>query len=1028
MRFGVLGPLMVWDADGAPVTIRGLKVRALLADLLLHEGRPVSADRLVDDLWGDDAPANPSATLQVRVSQLRKALGDRNLVAHRPAGYLLQVEADAVDARRFTELTKQAQAAKDPGTRAALLADALALWRGPAFADFADEEFARAAIARLEEQRLTAVEAHAEARLRLGEHALLAGELADLVARHPLRERLRAVHLKALYRAGRQSEALDSYADLRERLGEELGLEPSPELAELQRAILAQDPDLAPVVRHATNLPTPLTELIGRDESLAAVSAQLGASRLVTLCGSGGVGKTRLAVETAGRLVSAYADGVWLVELASMPRSGEVAELVMAVMEIRDPGGEPLSARDRLARALRNRRVLLVLDNCEHVVEQVADLAETLLRAAPELRILATSREPLALAGEVVWDVPPLEQDSAVRLFAARAAAAHSDFRLDDSTISAVSLLCRRLDGIPLALELAATRVRALGVDGLVDRLDDRFRLLATGHRGAPPRQKTLTAMIDWSWELLTEQERLVLRRLAVHADGCILEAAEAVCPGDGVAADDVLDLLARLVDRSLVARAGNRFRLLESVAAYCVERMREAGDLNEVRHRHHAYYTDLAERAAPHLYGPDQRQWLGRLDAEAANLRAVVDGAHPELTLRLANALTWYWYLRGRLTEAGRSLETALTAAGGGVRSVAMAWLLGISVLKGGSPEWMVRRDQAAEVFAGELGERARAAWFLAFALVNLGEMEAGEDLLDRALEALRAAGDRWGEAAALSTRAQFAHVRGNLPVLEQAATRSGELFAELGDRWGQLQASAWLGGLAELTGDNDRAARLHEESVRMAEALGLWPEVSGQLAWLGWTHVQLGDYAKAWKLCERALRLATEQDYAGGEILAEIGLGSAARRQGEFDLAEKHLGNLVRRAKSGGGAEPLYLSMVLVELGFTAEERGDAEAARALHLEAYSAARKLDAPHSAVAAAEGLAGAVALAGAHAHAARLLGAAAASREATALPQSPAERADVDRIAAICRRILGEEVFTTEYTAGRHQTLDETIT
>jgi DNA-binding SARP family transcriptional activator len=531
MRFGVLGPLMVWDADGVPVTIRGLKVRALLADLLLHEGRPVSADRLVDDLWGDDAPAQPSATLQVRVSQLRKALGDRSLVAHRPAGYLLQVEADAVDARRFTELTRRAQAAKDLGTRAALLADALALWRGPAFADFADEEFARAAIARLEEQRLTAVEAHAEARLQLGEHALLAGELGDLVARHPLRERLRAVHLKALYRAGRQSEALESYADLRERLGEELGLDPGPELAEVQRAILAQDPDLAPAVRRATNLPAPLTELIGRDEPVAAVAAQLGTHRLVTLCGSGGVGKTRLAVETAGRLVSAHADGVWLVELAAMPRSGEVAELVMAVMEIRDPGGEPLSASDRLARALRNRRMLLVLDNCEHVVEQVADLAEALLRAAPELRILATSREPLALPGEVVWNVPPLEHGSAVRLFAARAAAAQSDFRLDDTTAPAVSLLCRRLDGIPLALELAATRVRALGVDGLVDRLDDRFRLLATGHRGAPPRQKTLTAMIDWSWELLTEQERLVLRRLAVHADGCVLEAAEAVCP-----------------------------------------------------------------------------------------------------------------------------------------------------------------------------------------------------------------------------------------------------------------------------------------------------------------------------------------------------------------------------------------------------------------------------------------------------------------------------------------------------------------
>ncbi|MFD0466976.1 BTAD domain-containing putative transcriptional regulator [Nonomuraea thailandensis] len=485
MRFGVLGPLAVWTDAGETVTIPGLKVRALLVDLLVHEGHPVSVDRLVDDLWGAEPPANPAGALQVRVSQLRKAFedaepGGKNLVVSRAPGYLLRADEGAVDAVRFAGLLARAEATDSPRTKAGLLADALALWRGPAYADFADEEHTRSAIHRLEEQRLSALEQHAEARLELGEHGLLVGELGDLVDRHPLRERLRAVHMRALYRAGRQSEALASFGELRERLADELGLDPGPELVALHQAILGQDPALSvPADRPVTNLPAPVSKLIGRDEALTEVCGLVEEERLVTLTGSGGVGKTRLALEAANRLLDTFADGAWLVALDQGPRTP--AEAVMAALDIREEAGGAVPGETgpagRLVAVLRPRRALLVLDNCEHVVEQVAELAEVLLRSCPDLRILATSREPLAVAGEVLWSVPPLDvpagadlavmaRSDAVRLFVTRAAASARGFRLEAGNAQAVAQLCRRLDGIPLALELAATRVRALGVQG----------------------------------------------------------------------------------------------------------------------------------------------------------------------------------------------------------------------------------------------------------------------------------------------------------------------------------------------------------------------------------------------------------------------------------------------------------------------------------------------------------------------------------------------------------------------------------
>ncbi|MBB4932786.1 putative ATPase/DNA-binding SARP family transcriptional activator [Lipingzhangella halophila] len=1070
MRFGLLGPLEVWTSDGRPVQIPEAKVRALLAALLIDAGRVVPADRLIEDLWGHDLPANPAGALQTRVSQLRRALedseaGGRALVVFRAAGYLLDVAPEAVDVARFQQAVLDARRDEDPVARARRLEEGMALWRGPALSDFSDLHFARSAADRLEEQRLTAVEDQAEARLEAGEGERLADGLAELASRHPLRERLRAAHMSALYRAGRQREALLSYEALREQLAEELGVDPGPQLTALHQAILQQDPTLAPAEaapaarpRPRSDLPATPGELVGREADLDAVQELLATHRVVTLTGPGGVGKTRLALEAARICTDTFPDGARLVELAGLAGSGRadgaIAEVVAATLDIREgaataglqPPITPPALLDRIAESLRGRRLLLLLDNCEHVIEAVAEFTAALLRAGPHVRVLATSRESLGIAGEHLWAVPPLDlpqapedlgSSSAARLFVQRAQAVAPGFSPDESDAEAITAICRRLDGIPLALELAATRVRALGVRQLARRLDDRFAVLGSGRRDAPGRQQTLRAVIDWSWDLLGARERAVLARIAVHADGCDLEAVQAVCAPLALTDDDVMDTIARLVDQSLVMVSDRgtapRYRLLESVAAYGRERLAESGDdFADARLRHLRHFTELVEQAEPLLRGPRQRERLVVLDGEQANLRAALEHARAhglsEEALRLAVSLAWYWVLRGKLVEGHRSLGVALSTGGtranvdcGGetaaaLRHAATLWRSALGVKLGREAFSLHHSPDSPPRDPAYLPAIARAEWFLAFSLTGMGDRVVGEEILERTLGVFRAAGDQWGTAATLATLARYALLRSDLDRVLEYGERSMALFTELDEGWGRTLATHALGTHAEIVGDYDRASRQHAEGLRSAEELTLWTEASDKLSAQGRIALLRGDHDLSLELHQRARNLAAEHGHVLGVENADLGLGLTARRSGDLDGAEAHLEPWLewQRSMDSHFGEAL----ILAELGFVAELRGQPEPARSRHSDGLAAARVGGDPRAIAMALEGLAGADSLAGDHVGAAKLLGCAAALRESVGAPLPDGERGDLDRITARIRSALGEQELAALHAAG----------
>src|SRR5580700_8414319 len=682
----MLGSFEVQTDDGVLADVPGTRLRGLLIALALEPGHVVPKSTLVDWIWGERPPSEAANALQRLVSRLRKVLPD-GLVEGQPDGYRLTVEPDAVDAVRFERLVGQARGGEDPG-RVRLLREALALWRGAAMQDIGLQDSAAfdAAVTRLEGLRLTAMEDRFDAEVGLGHGAELVTELTDLVAAHPVRERLVAALMRALVAAGRDTEALLVYQRTREALADALGVDPSPELSALHVALLRGELGRREEGRK-TNVRAELTSFVGKDADVTAVRELIAEHRLTTLTGPGGSGKTRLATETARTLLGDLPDGAWLVELASIGADGDVAQSTLAALGLRDallgeaPNAEPA---DRLIAAIREREALLILDNCEHVIEPAAAFAHRVLGECQRLRILATSREPLGITGEALWRVVPLalpaedgdpggiESSPSVRLLRDRASAVRKDLTTDAATSRTMARVSRALDGMPLAIELAAARLRTMSIDQLASRLDDRFRLLTSGSRTALPRHRTLRAMVDWSWELLTDAERTVLRRLSVFSGGASLEAAERVCAGDAVEQEQVLDLLTALTEKSLLLNDGGnapRYRMSGTIMEYAGQRIAAAGEADLARHAHLAYFTELAETADPHLRRAEQLHWLATLEAEHDNIGAAMRGAlaagEAHAAMRLAASAGWYWWLSGRKAEGNELIIGATTIPG---------------------------------------------------------------------------------------------------------------------------------------------------------------------------------------------------------------------------------------------------------------------------------------------------------------------------------------------------------------------------
>ncbi|MGW7258893.1 BTAD domain-containing putative transcriptional regulator [Streptomyces sp. NPDC054834] len=906
VRYRVLGTTQVLRPDGTSVPVGGARLRALLTVLALRPGRTVPVGVLVDEVWDGDSPADATAALQALVGRLRRALG-ADAVASAEGGYRLAATPDDIDLHRFERLTGEglrALADGDAAKAATVLDDALALWHGPALADLPDRT---AETARCDNRRLDALRARHTAALALGHAEGALPELTALCDTHPLDEPLQTLRLRALRDAGRTAEALAAYEDVRQLLAERLGSDPGPELRALHVELLS--PQTVPAAVRPSgpapgNLPARLTSFVGREADIEALRSDLATARLVTLLGPGGAGKTRLSQEAAEAVRGTARDGVWLAELAPVDDPEAVPEAVLTAIGARETvlhgaGAEGLRAVadrhddpvERLVEHCGRRRMLIVLDNCEHVVDGAARLAERLLARCPEVTVLATSREPLGVPGELLRPVEPLPEPVALRLLADRGAAARPGFRTEDDP-EACAEICRRLDGLPLAIELAAARLRMLTPRQIVDRLDDRFRLLTSGSRTVLPRQQTLRAVVDWSWDLLDAGEREVLRCLSVFAGGCDLAAAEAVC------GPDAFDALGSLVDKSLVVAAsapdgGMRYRLLETVAEYAGERLDESGRRKETERAHLTYFRELARATDPLLRGTEQGTAIERLQLEYENLRTALRRAvaaqDEQEAICLILSLAWYWQMRDLRIEA-RNLCREVMALGPDpfdepVRRAAPVWqrctdvpppytgelldearrglhLAHLACMDTELDAWQTPEAQAklrviTEVYEPGLPQTCRPPgmlWF--YAVLLTGGMERLRTIIDACVQTSREApGFEWELASTLQMRANMLANRSEWAGdARRDADEALEIFQRLGDAWGAAEALSARGESYERKGEYDSAAADFRAAIEQADRLG----ARAQTAVLG---VRLA-----------AVLLETGEPEAGERMLREI------------------------------------------------------------------------------------------------------------------------------------------------------------